>query len=279
MLSITLGILKIIGVILLALFGLVLLALCLLLFVPLRYKVKAAAHGLKIEAEAYASWLFKLVRMKYIRNAGEVDLRVYIFWFYKIRLDKKKDNNIKVKIPENINESAQNKEGKLFENTYEPDQKKDGKPPGSANTPDQKKDGKPPENSNEPAQGKEGVFSRIKDMTSQINYYRDYPNRNEIISAAWGLLKKLRKKIKPKKLRLSGEVGLGLPHHTAYLFALAGALCLHVYGIRPNFDEQTLNLRLYVRGKISLWSILWLLFRFAIKRSIRPIIKKIIKKR
>jgi len=127
-------------------------------------------------------------------------------------------------------------------------------------------------------QKNEGIFDGIKGIKNKIDYYKNYPHRDEIIRATWELIKALCKKIIPKKLQLTGEVGLDLPHNTAYLFAFTGSLCLPISGIKPNFDEQTMNLKLYARGKIRLWSILWPLFRFAIKRPIWLIIKKFIRK-
>jgi hypothetical protein len=48
-------------------------------------------------------------------------------------------------------------------------------------------------------------------------------------------------------------------------------LCLPISGIKPNFDEQTLNLDVFVHGKLSLWDILWPLLGYVIRQPIRPI--------
>lgn len=256
MLSIALGILKIIGIVLFALLGLILLALCLLLFVPVRYEARAAAHGFDIEANVRASWLLKIVRMRYIRNVGKKLLQVYIFWFFKVRIDQD-ENDAPEAVEEGITEAP---------------------PEEIEATPAESSEAKTPKALGRIASGqqKEGLIGRITGMADQINHYRHYPNRNEIISATWSLTKKLCKKLLPKKLRLTGEVGLSSPHNTAYLFAVAGALCLPVSRIKPNFDEQSLSIDLYARGKLSLWSILWPILRYAIRRPIWPLTKKII---
>jgi len=277
MLSIALMVLKIIGIILLALLGLVLLALCLLLFVPVRYKACASAQGLgDIEADASASWLLRLVRLRYIRKAGKEELRVYIFWFFRLRLDddeKEGDRAPEAKIPvEEIPvETEMPKEAEMATEAPKPKVPKVQTPKAKADA-----QGDHIHATGAPDSRKEGIIERIKGIVNQINYYKNYPNRSAIISATWGLIKKLCKNLMPGKLRLTGEVGLDSPHNTAYLFAVAGTLCLPISGIRPNFDEQSLSLDLYARGKLSLWSVLWPLLSYAIKRPIWPLTKKII---
>ena len=272
MLSIALGLLKIIGVVLLALLVLILLALCLFLFVPVRYQAYIIANKLDVIVDANASWLLKLIRLRYIRKAGFEEISVYVFWFIKIRIDDKKDKNdkktkVSKKVVSDIKPHEKNLEAKR--SVPEVTEVQDIEGAGGVES-------KPARTSAAAEQHKEGIFSRIKKVIGQINYYRRYPNRKEIISATWGLIKKLCKKLLPRKLRLSGKVGLHDPHKTAYLFAAAGALCLPVSGIEPVFDEQVLRLDLYARGKLSLWSILWPLLRYAIKRPIWPLTKKII---
>jgi len=253
MLAITLGLLKIIGIVLLWLLGLILLALCLLLFVPVRYKAKANTQGANIDVEADGSWLLKFVRLRYIRKAGEDDLRVYIFWFYRMR----NDDEEKIETPTiHGKKKAENLiTDKLETEFIEHPSTRDKEPTV-------------PEKNAEPKPKQDKGIGRIKEIANQIRYYLNYPNRDIIISATWDLVKRLFKKLRPKKLRLTGEVGFESPHLTGYLFAVLGALCLPISGLKPNFDERILSLNLCARGRLSLWSIVWQLIRYVIKRPI-----------
>ncbi|MCL2698690.1 MAG: hypothetical protein FWE68_00080 [Defluviitaleaceae bacterium] len=260
-----LNILTIIGIVLLTLLGLILLLICLLLFVPVWYKAQVSAGVSGVDADAYASWLLALVRARYIRKGGVEDLRVYVFWFFRINLDDKDDK-----------ENAPEKE---LEAAVEELSEREPPPPKVTNTETETPKPETDDLSDKGEKGeKQSVTEKIKGILNQINYYRQYPGRDEIISATWALIKRLCKAIIPKKLRLTGELGLDMPHQTAYLFGAACALCLPVSGIKPNFEKQTLSLDLFAAGKISLWSILWPLFRYAIKRPIWPLIKKILRR-
>jgi len=265
MLAVTFGVLNIIGLILLALLGLLLLIICLLLFVPVIYKANANADGLKVDVEAYGSWLLKFIRLSYIRKAGEERFRVYVFWFYNTRIgDKKELEAVEPdKLEYELSSSVSDQDAKENISDLLKTAEKD-KAWNSRNS--------PASGAEKPGPDKESVIGRIKNIKRQINHYRNYPNRSRILSATWNLVKKLSKKVIPKELRITGEVGFDSPHNTAYLFAILGALMLPVAGIKPNFEEQTLTLNLYARGKLCLGSMLWPLLGYAIKPPIRQII-------
>lgn len=63
-LSILLNILKIIGIVILVLLGIVILLLCLLLFVPIRYKVHAEFHG-RVKVTAHVTYLLRLLHVSF----------------------------------------------------------------------------------------------------------------------------------------------------------------------------------------------------------------------
>lgn len=63
---IILGILKIIGIVLLVILGITLVLLCLILFVPVRYKAEAQAHDGDLRAEVKVSWLFRAVSFRFL---------------------------------------------------------------------------------------------------------------------------------------------------------------------------------------------------------------------
>ena len=77
-LSILLTILKITGIVILVLLGIVILLLCLLLFVPIRYKVHAEFHG-KIKVMAHVTYLLRLLHVRFSLEGTESDLQIHLF--------------------------------------------------------------------------------------------------------------------------------------------------------------------------------------------------------
>ena len=97
-LHIALLILKIIGIVLAVLIGLVIILLCLALFVPVRYQVKAARNEGEgeppVRLKARVSWLFPLFQVRFL-YPSDVYLRVKLLFFtvfrmpFKEKADKK----------------------------------------------------------------------------------------------------------------------------------------------------------------------------------------------
>lgn len=77
-LKILLCILKIIGIVLLAIVGIVLLILCLLLFVPIRYRVHASFYG-KPRVSAHVTYLLRLLHVNFELDGKESELKIKLF--------------------------------------------------------------------------------------------------------------------------------------------------------------------------------------------------------
>ncbi len=96
MLSVILTILKIIGIIILVLLGLVLSILLLVLFVPIRYRVKAE-HGDALMINGRVSWLMHIIRARIHKtdNDSRIWIRIFGFLVYdssKEKVKKEKDD-------------------------------------------------------------------------------------------------------------------------------------------------------------------------------------------
>ena len=89
-LKILLCILKIIGIVLLAVVGIVLLILCLLLFVPIRYRVHASFYG-KPRVSAHVTYLLRLLHVNFELDGKESALKIKLFG-HNISDDKKTDD-------------------------------------------------------------------------------------------------------------------------------------------------------------------------------------------
>lgn len=97
-LKILLCILKIIGIILLAVVGIVLLILCLLLFVPIRYRVHASFYG-KPRVSAHVTYLLRLLHVNFELDGKESALKIKLFG-HNISDDKKTDDKVTTDSPE-----------------------------------------------------------------------------------------------------------------------------------------------------------------------------------
>lgn len=97
-LKILLCILKIIGIILLAVVGIVLLILCLLLFVPIRYRVHASFYG-KPRVSAHVTYLLSLLHVNFELDGKESELKIKLFG-HNISDDKKTDDKVTTDSPE-----------------------------------------------------------------------------------------------------------------------------------------------------------------------------------
>ena len=87
----------------------------------------------------------------------------------------------------------------------------------------------------------------------------------------------LLKKLKPKVFKGSVEFGTGDPCRTGQVLGLLA--CLYAYyggGIEiiPDFMEKKLLGHLYVRGSITLFTILFLLFRVILSKGWKEFIKE-----
>ena len=81
-------ILKIIGILLLALLGLLFSAALLVLVVPLRYRIWMEYRE-SLKAKVSVSWLLKMAELKAVYD-GELDVDVRALWFHPLRDGEKK---------------------------------------------------------------------------------------------------------------------------------------------------------------------------------------------
>ena len=84
-----LTILKIIGILLLALLGLLFSAALLVLVVPLRYRIWMEYRE-SLKAKVSVSWLLKMAELKAVYD-GELDVDVRALWFHPLRDGEKKE--------------------------------------------------------------------------------------------------------------------------------------------------------------------------------------------
>lgn len=113
MLHVLLFVLKIIGIILLAILGIAVLLVCVVLFVPLRYRIEAESDGTfdGIDAKVRVSWLWHLISGYALYREGRLDWQFRILW-KKMNVEGKpeaKEEN-KTQEKENVRQESRREE-------------------------------------------------------------------------------------------------------------------------------------------------------------------------
>jgi len=125
------------------------------------------------------------------------------------------------------------------------------------------------------------TIDKIKNIWSKIKYYKNHPDRYEIISQAKLLIIRIIKAVLPKRLELSGIYGFEDPSQTG--FATGGisilAQFIHpriIINAKPDFTRQVIDITLLVKGKIIVITILIPVLKFLFCKPVWGIIKPLI---
>ena len=122
-----------------------------------------------------------------------------------------------------------------------------------------------------PTKGKSMGFKEIKSLLTKLDI-------KSIISLGIMLLKKLWKKIKPKRLYIKGTVGFADPCTTGQFLGLYEA-CAHTLGFRSSvdltgdFNEKRLELDMKLAGGFAVASLAWPVIWFIFQKPVRDGIK------
>ena len=84
--------------------------------------------------------------------------------------------------------------------------------------------------------------------------------------------------IRPRKLRVKGRLGFDDPARTGQIFGIIGML-MPLYGehiqLEAVFDEKVMEGGLYLSGRIRIGSLLWLMIRLILRKEVRRLIRQI----
>lgn len=303
-----LNILKIAGLILLFLILFLLLVLFLILFVPIRYRIRAqrdaqTAQEIPVDAKIKVTWLLHAVSAAF-HYPTEAYLRVKVLGITIFRSDQKKEDKKKEKekkTPETeAAASVQKPEEKSAEETI---RKEEEKPPKAADVSREKeKIGSAPEQTSEEAPKEEkktiaGFFSslfrilrnikytilkiydKIKHIVRNIRYYLAVI-KSETFQRAYKVcgtqIVRLLKGILPKKLEGTLRIGTGDPAGIGQVMAVYGILYPLLgdnIAITPDFEEQVIEGRLNIKGKITVFCILKTAWIIYFNKDLRRVIK------
>lgn len=251
MLHIVWMILKIIGLVLAVVLGILLLGLCVLLFVPVRYRIDGKIEQVpgRKEIEICFFWFFHLLSGHAIYKDGSFSFRIRLLW------KQWKDAPEKDKKPENDMKPEKEKKQKKEQKQTKQRKEKKTERKGTEQSNRTKKD----------VEEKKKTFQSICDKIKSViekkeelqGFIEDSNHRK-----AFGILKKeafrLWRVLRPQTLRMWVHFGFEDPYLTGK--ALAGLSMLYPwYGdlieIEPDFEEKVLEGNLHMRGRLYM---LWL---------------------
>lgn len=315
MLHVILQILSIIGIVLLCLLGLLLLLILLVLFVPIRYRFIGHKEGETLAFTARVTYLLHLLSVRFeYPDPGSLIIKVFgirIFDSAKQKeqdAEKKKDSD-KMLPKENDKKTAAKKRQEENDRTKEASGKDSTVTETAAKEDDKEEEGSREElqeDSTEDLKEKKSLAERIKEIFQKIQYtirsicdkiksslqkaeelketvtyYKDSITKREnrkLFSRAKKRLFKVLKSIRPRVLKADLHIGTGSPDTTGYLCAAYGMLS-PVLGnnvrITPDFEETVWEGRVYIKGRITVFTILWQALGIVLDRQLWIFIKEL----
>lgn len=259
MLHILLTILKILGIVLLVFVAAIVLLLIIVLFVPIRYRIKAQKDADIINGKARVSWLFGILAFVVLYKEKGIELQVRILGINIMRLLKKLSK------PKESNAISSNKNENKEENINEISKSVQDK---SVIDIDQIK------RDTNKGKEKESILLKIKNIIpkikssiskikltirniyDKINYWKDFIS-DQRTKDAFGYVKKhvirILKHIMPKRLKGTIEYGFDDPCKTGQILAGVSMFYPLYYkslSLHPDFSGSVLNGHIDLKGRI-----------------------------
>lgn len=275
-------VLKIIGIVLLSVIGLVLLILALVLFVPIRYRVKAD-YDEKLLAEVKVSYLLHIVTFLLEYDGENLTKKLKLFGIKFSKRKRKSDKNV-IKEPQYTLEGFDEDDFKIEDpqtETYVFNGEDDEEEPKKGFF----------------AKLKEYLlyiydfikgfndkvkqfFDKLKKIKDNIVYYIDLissEHTKETLKYAMGIVLKILKAIKPRKINGTFRFGFEDPETTGKLLsvlAIAYPLIGNAISIQPEFDEQIIQGNVFMKGRIFIIALLIHGWKLYFNKDIRKVIKE-----
>ncbi len=311
-LPIILNILKITGIVLASILGFVLILLILVLFVPVRYRIRFTRTGIEgdepVIAGGYVSWLLHLLHVSLAYPAEYlVTVRVFGIPVFRKSLDKKDSPDQDQEKPDDT-EPAKPEETEAGDDVDSPpasqaeeeflsqdDLPDDGFEESEESASPDESFEESDEESDEENKGSifsriadlihniqctiDGFCSKIKEIADNIHYYHNILT-SELFERTFARCKKkvirLLKSILPRKGDIRLEMGFDDPYTTGEVLAIAGIL-YPVIGeyvhIYGNFDESVIRGGGYVKGRIYLIMVVMLGLYYLTDRDLKKTIR------
>lgn len=315
MLTIFLTILKILGILLLVVIGLLILGILAILFVPLRYDGKISYNDKNQCVATQITWLFRLICIEG-GYQEKVYARARLLWFtlWKWKADEKENDKedhlesadySEEELDRLLEERSQKEESKeetkeakvIEEKLDEPDAEEnltEVQPTEIELTEAEPKEVELNEAKSNEAESKEKkpkkiqfqqIGKRIKEIKEKIKHIKEMASDQRIhrailllIDGAW----KMVRHSLPRKIKGRAKFGFEDPSTTGQILTYV-SLLYPCYAksveLVPMFTEKVIDLDLYFRGRVRLFSLIWICVKIWFDRNFRYLYKKVRKKK
>ena len=319
MLTIFLTILKIIGILLLVVIGLLILGILAILFVPLRYDGKISYNDKNQCVATQITWLFRLICIEGgYQEKVYARARLLWFTLWKWKADEKENDKedhlesadySEEELDRLLEERSQKEESKeeTKEETKEAKviEEKLDEPDAEENltevqpTEIEPKEVELNEAKSKEAESKEAestekkpkkiqfqqIGKRIKEIKEKIKHIKEMASDQRIhrailllIDGAW----KIVRHSLPRKIKGRAKFGFEDPSTTGQILTYV-SLLYPCYAksveLVPMFTEKVIDLDLYFRGRVRLFSLIWICVKIWFDRNFRYLYKKVRKKK
>ena len=300
MIQVVLLILKIIGIVLLALFLLVLLVVGLVLFAPVRYRIKAEHNPEKTLLTGRASFLSPLVVVKFRYFEEVFSYRGRAAWYVFLDSGKNKE----VEPEENIQDMAAEKEQQPATENTKPEAeanpevfleafpeedaetkeilKKMTKASKPEDFEEKKVSGKDKKKEKKEKTGKKtGILEKIKRIFRQkyeLKRILAKPESKAAVALALGGVKKTLRHILPGKVKGYLLFGTGDPASTGQILGLISvfyAAAGPIFRIVPDFEEKRLECDLELRGRLRVFTLLVILLKLYFNKELKQLMQEL----
>ena len=318
MLTIFLTILKIIGILLLVVIGLLILGILAILFVPLRYDGKISYNDKNQCVATQITWLFRLICIEGgYQEKVYARARLLWFTLWKWKADEKENDKedhlesadySEEELDRLLEERSQKEESKeetkeetkeakvIEEKLDEPDAEEnltEVQPTEIELTEAEPKEVELNEAKSNEAESKEKkpkkiqfqqIGKRIKEIKEKIKHIKEMASDQRIhrailllIDGAW----KMARHSLPRKIKGRAKFGFEDPSTTGQILTYV-SLLYPCYAksveLVPMFTEKVIDLDLYFRGRVRLFSLIWICVKIWFDRNFRYLYKKVRKK-
>ena len=319
MLTIFLTILKILGILLLVVIGLLILGILAILFVPLRYDGKISYNDKNQCVATQITWLFRLICIEGgYQEKVYARARLLWFTLWKWKADEKENDKedhlesadySEEELDRLLEERSQKEESKeetkeetkeakvIEEKLDEPDAEEnltEVQPTEIELTEAEPKEVELNEAESNEAESKEKnpnkiqfqqIGKRIKEIKEKIKHIKEMASDQRIhravlllIDGAW----KIVRHSLPRKIKGRAKFGFEDPSTTGQILTYV-SLLYPCYAksveLVPMFTEKVIDLDLYFRGRVRLFSLIWICVKIWFDRNFRYLYKKVRKKK
>jgi len=318
MLTIFLTILKILGILLLVVIGLLILGILAILFVPLRYDGKISYNDKNQCVATQITWLFRLICIEGgYQEKVYARARLLWFTLWKWKADEKENDKedhlesadySEEELDRLLEERSQKEESKeetkeetkeakvIEEKLDEPDAEEnltEVQPTEIELTEAEPKEVELNEAKSNEAESKEKkpkkiqfqqIGKRIKEIKEKIKHIKEMASDQRIhrailllIDGAW----KMVRHSLPRKIKGRAKFGFEDPSTTGQVLTYVSLLYpCYVKSVElvPMFTEKVIDLDLYFRGRVRLFSLIWICVKIWFDRNFRYLYKKVKKK-